>query len=318
MVTGATGYLDSVLVAVLADEGRDVRAVVRDEALARRILPAGVEIVVGDITDGAAMQRAAAGCAGVLHVAATVGGTPDEIRTANVDGARTVLAAARAAGVERFVFTGTGAALMDASGLIAEHPLAPPALTDAYSASKVEAEALVLAADGIYGVVASPVCIYGPSPRGPVSYNGLLRAAAAGDVREIVDAPVGWVLAEDAARGHLLALDHGERGKRYVLCGEVAGFGSVLHAYADAVGGRRVRLLPPGSDLGPDAGTFARRSEVYGRFPPVRVDDAQARALGFRPRGVAEGVALTARWCRLPDQPPNAPVPATPWDRRHR
>ena len=108
--------------------------------------------------------------------------------------------------------------------------------------------------------------------------------------------PVGWVLAEDAAAGHLLVLERGEPGRRYVLCGEVAPFGRVLRAFADLVGGRRVRTLPPGSELGADADTFARRSEVYGRFPPVRVDDRGARGLGFDPRGVDEGLALTARW----------------------
>jgi dihydroflavonol-4-reductase len=106
------------------------------------------------------------------------------------------------------------------------------------------------------------------------------------------------VLAEDAAQGHLLALERGEPGRRYVLCGEVAPFGRVLHTFADLVGGRRVRTVPPGSRLGPDAGTFARRSEVYGTFPPVRVDDAGARGLGFAPRGVDEGLALTASWIR--------------------
>ena len=42
----------------------------------------------------------------------------------------------------------------------------------------------------------------------------------------------------------------------------------------------------------------AHRSEVYGGFPPVRVDDRGARALGFAPRGVDEGLALTAEWLR--------------------
>ncbi len=64
------------------------------------------------------------------------------------------------------------------------------------------------------------------------------------------------------------------------------------------MGGRKVRVLPPGSTLGPEAGTFARRSEVYGGFPPVRVDDSGARALGFSPKGVEEGLAETAAWIR--------------------
>jgi dihydroflavonol-4-reductase len=296
-VTGGTGYLGSVVVAVLADEGRDVRVLARDEERARRLLPAGVEVIIGDVFDEDTLGRAVAGCSAVLHLAATVGGTPEEIRTANLDGARTVLSAARAAGVSRFVHTSTGAAIMDETGLVAEQPVAPPALTDPYSASKAAAEEMVLAAADIEPVVVSPASIYGPSPRGPESYNGLFRAAAAGEVPVVVDAPMAWVLAEDAARGHVLALDHGEPGRRYVLCGEVAPVGRVLHAYADAVGGRHVALLPPGSTLGPDASTFARRSEVYGMFPPVHVDDAGARGLGFAPRGVDEGIALTAAWC---------------------
>lgn len=297
LVTGGTGYLGSVVVAVLADEDREVRVLVRDEERARQVLPAGVEIVVGDVFDDDSLARATRGATAVLHLAASVGGTPEEIRTANVDGTVAVLAAARAAGVGRFVHTSTSAAIMDATGLVAERPVAPPALTDPYSASKVAAEELVLAADGIETVVVSPGSIYGPSPRGPMSYNGLFRAAAAGEVAAVVDAPMAWVFAEDTARGHLLALDHGVPGRRYVLCGEIAPFGQVLHSYADAVGGKRVTLLPPGSSLGPDASTFARRSEVYGKFPPVHVDDAGARGLGFAPRGIAEGIALTAAWC---------------------
>ena len=196
-----------------------------------------------------------------------------------------MLAAATAAGVERFVHTSSSAAVIDAAGLVAEQPLGPPALTDPYSTSKAAAERLVLdaAADGLPAMIVNPVGIYGPSPRGPQSYNSLLLAAARGEEAAVVDAEIGWVLAEDAAAGHLLALERGEPGRRYVLCGEVASFGRVLHGFADRVGGRRVPTLPPGSTLGPDAGTFARRSEVYGQFPPVRVDDAGARALGFRP-----------------------------------
>jgi dihydroflavonol-4-reductase len=140
------------------------------------------------------------------------------------------------------------------------------------------------------------VSVYGPSPQGPASYNALFLAAAKGEIDAVVDAHVGWVLAEDAAAGHLLALERGVPGARYVLCGEVAPFGRVLHTFARHVGGRMVRALPPGSSLGPEAGTFAVRSEVFGRFPAMRVDDTGARALGFAPTGIEEGLAATAAW----------------------
>ncbi|HZG89831.1 MAG TPA: NAD-dependent epimerase/dehydratase family protein [Pseudonocardia sp.] len=299
MVTGASGYLGSAVVGLAVREGRAVRAVVRDPDRAVGVLPAGVEVAVADLADPEALRAAARGCTGVLHVAGSVGGPADDVRRANVDGTRAVLAAAVAAGVPRFVLTSSSAAVIDATGLVAEEPVGPPALTDPYSTSKAAAEELVLAASGrgdIEAVVAAPVSIYGPSPRGPESYNSLFVAAALGTEPVVVDSTVGWILAEDAAAGHLLALDRGAAGRRYVLSGEVATFGRILHAFADLVGGRRVATLPPGAALGPEAGTFARRSEVYGRFPPVRVADAGARGLGLAPRRVADGIALTADW----------------------
>ncbi|HEV7789618.1 MAG TPA: NAD-dependent epimerase/dehydratase family protein [Pseudonocardia sp.] len=195
----------------------------------------------------------------------------------------------------------------DSTGLVSERATGSTALVDPYSTSKAEAERLVLAANGIENgtgagdaletAVLNPASIYGPSPAGPSSYNALFAAAARGEVAEVVDATVGWVLAEDVALGHLLAYRHGRGGQRYVLCGEIAGFGAVLHRYAELVGGpHRVRALPPGSSLGPDASTFASRSEVYGKLGPVRVDDTGARALGFEPAGLADGLARTAAW----------------------
>ena len=67
------------------------------------------------------------------------------------------------------MFTSSAAAVIDASGLVAERPVGPPALTDPYSVSKAAAEELVLAAagNGLAAVVVSPVSIYGPSPQGP-------------------------------------------------------------------------------------------------------------------------------------------------------
>jgi dihydroflavonol-4-reductase len=301
LVTGGTGFLGSVVVELLVRRGVEVRAVVRDPARARDVLPGGIDLATADLADPAdraALTRAARGCSGVLHLAGSVGHSAEETLRANVEGTRNVLAATVAAGVPRVVYTSSSAAILTVDGMVAEEPAGPPALTDAYSTSKARAEELVLAAaaEGLGATIVNPVNIYGPSPRGPLSYNGLFLAAARGEVAEVVDAEVGWVLAEDVAAGHLLALERGEPGRRYVLCGEVAPFGRVLHTFAGHLGGVRVRTLTPGSELPAGAGTFARRSEVYGRFPAVRIDDRGARALGFTPRGVDEGLALTAEW----------------------
>jgi NAD dependent epimerase/dehydratase family len=174
----------------------------------------------------------------------------------------------------------------------------PGRLTDSYSTSKAEAETLVLAAarEGLAAMMVNPVSLYGPSPLGPFSYNGLFLAATRGEVETVVDASVGWVLAEDAAAGHLLALERGEPGRRYVLCGEVATFGRMLCTFAGLVGGTQVHTVAPGSSPGADAGTFARRSEVFGsRSLQTPVPATPAEVAGTDPAAEAGELGKSER-----------------------
>ena len=304
LVTGATGFVGSAVAASLHERGHAVRAVVRDPSRAD-VLPAGVERVAADLADADSLARAMDGCEGVFHLAAAVGMPGPEARELNVGGTRRVVEAARRAGVRRLVHTSTSAAICvpdpDGPGcIVAEDAAGGAALTDPYSVTKAEAEAVVLdavAAGGLDAVVATVVNVYGPSPRGPRSYNQLFAAAARGDVAGIVDTRVGWTLAEDVAAGQLLAFTEGEAGRRYVLCGEIASFPEVLDTYCELAGSpHRARALPQGSELPADAPPFADRSVVYGHLGGYRVRDDGARALGAAPRGIAEGLALTARW----------------------
>ncbi|MFC5136874.1 NAD-dependent epimerase/dehydratase family protein [Actinomycetospora rhizophila] len=306
LVTGATGFVGSAVVAHLHEQGYAVRAMVRDPSRAD-VLPDGVERVAADLADADSLARAMDGCEGVFHLAAAVGMPGPEARELNVGGTRRVVEAVRRAGVRRLVHTSTSAAICvpdpDGPGcLVAEDAAGGTALTDTYSATKAEAETVVLdavAAGGLDAVVATVVNVYGPSPRGPLSYNQLFAAAARGEVEGIVDTRVGWTLAQDVAAGELLAFTDGEVGRRYVLCGQIASFPEVLDTYCELAGSpHRVRALPQGSELPPGAPPFADRSVVYGHLGGYRVRDDGARALGAAPRGIAEGLALTADFMR--------------------
>lgn len=138
---------------------------------------------------------------------------------------------------------------------------------------------------------------YGYSSRGPQSYNLLIRAACDGALKTVVDARVGWVLAEDVAKGHLLAYESGAAGKRYILCGEVATF-SIFLGEAKRLWGSNAALevMPPGSDLPADRHFFASRSEVYGKLGPVTIEDTNARAIGFTAAGIEAGLGATIPW----------------------
>lgn len=301
LVTGATGFLGSALVELLVREGLPVRALVRSPSKAA-ILPHAVERAPGDINDEDSLRRAMEGCEGVMHLAAAVGlFTLEQARELNLGGTRRMLEAARCAGVRRFVYTSSSAAIIDAAGFVSETAPNQTALTDTYSITKAEAEGLIFAAaaEGFDACIVNIVNGYGPCPAGPLSYNTALIAAARGEVAAVTDGRVGWVLAEDVARGHLLAYQRGEAGKRYLLCGEVMAFPDILERAAAIAGTpHQIGRLPAGTPVDPAAPFFYHRAASYGALGGVRIDDSQARALGFRPRGVEEGLQLTMPWLR--------------------
>ncbi len=299
-VTGGTGYLGSVLVESALARGVQVRALVRTAAKAA-VLAESVERVACEITDEDGLAAAMTGCDGVIHLAASLGMTPADSRAINVGGTRAILRAAARAGVGRVVYTSSSAAIIQQSGLVSETGPNATALVDIYSVTKCEAEGEVFAAAaaGQDACIVNVVNAYGASPVGPSSYNALFLAFVRGEIEAVVDAPVGWVVAQDVADAHLAALERGEAGKRYIVCGEVAPFSRVLNGFAERWGSeRRANALPPGSDLGRRAHGFARRSEVYGRLGPVQIDDAQARAIGMAPRGLNRGLDETVHWLK--------------------
>ena len=107
LVTGATGFVGWHVARRLIERGHRVRALVRPASKLREL---DAETVAGDLRDPASLERAAAGCGLVFHVAADYrlwARDPRELYRSNVDGTRNLLEAARKAGVERVVYTST-------------------------------------------------------------------------------------------------------------------------------------------------------------------------------------------------------------------
>ncbi len=110
-VTGGSGFLGGRLLETLVARGDDVLALARSDAAAKAVQAHGATAVRGDLDAIDTMQHAMSGCEVVFHSAAKVEewGEPAEFDRINVDGTRNVLAAARAAGVARFVHVSTEA-----------------------------------------------------------------------------------------------------------------------------------------------------------------------------------------------------------------
>ena len=157
LVTGASGFIGRRLVARLLRGGCSVGAFVRtprslDRSLAEQ---AGLTVVPGVVEDRAALERAAAGRDAIVHLAAVAGGVDEAaVHAVNVGGTENVLAAARASGVGRVVFTSTISA--------ARERLGP------YGATKRLAEECVRAA-GVPFVILRPSLVYGGSDVGLVA-----------------------------------------------------------------------------------------------------------------------------------------------------
>lgn len=103
LVTGGTGFIGPKVVHALRAHGRDVRALVRSTERGAKLASLGAELVSGDVTDPASLRAAAEGCTHVVHLVAIIKGRPTDFDRVMTQGTRSLIAAAKDAGVERFV-----------------------------------------------------------------------------------------------------------------------------------------------------------------------------------------------------------------------
>jgi nucleoside-diphosphate-sugar epimerase len=179
-VTGGSGFIGGALIRRLVAEGWDVHALVRSEASAQKVTALGAKAIAGDLADVPSMAVGAQYCEIAFHCAAHLGdwGTREEFERGNVQGTRNALAAARQAGLRRFVHVGTEAALLAGEPLVEVDERAPlrfdsPAL---YSSTKARAEEAVIEANhnGLETVVVRPRFVWG---RGDTTLLPLLTEA---------------------------------------------------------------------------------------------------------------------------------------------
>ncbi|MCH8894128.1 MAG: NAD-dependent epimerase/dehydratase family protein [Chloroflexi bacterium] len=224
LVTGATGFIGGNLARELWRRGDDVRALVRPDSNRLTIEDTGIVPVEGDILDRDSVDRAVQGCEAVFHVAAAYtfwSRDPAGVSRTNVEGTLNVLEAARQAGVSRTVYTSTvGTVGLPKEGLGDEDtPLDPKSLHGHYKRSKLQAEqeALALAAAGMPLVVVNPTTPVGPwdvkpTPTGKMVLDFLRRRIPA-----YLKTGMNLVDVADVVAGHILALEKGQAGERYIL-----------------------------------------------------------------------------------------------------
>jgi len=248
-VTGATGFLGSHVARVLAEQGAELRLLVRTTSDLRNIKDLNADRVVGDLRDSASIEKALSGCEVVFHVAADYrlwvrGRDSGEMYRSNVEGTRGLIEAARKQGVRRVVYTSSVATMGFTSttnkGSVAdeESPVSLAEMIGHYKRSKFMAEqaAVEAARSGVDVVIVNPTTPIGerdikPTPTGRIVLDFLKRKFPA-----YVETGLNLVDATECARGHVQALEKGRSGERYILGGENLTLKQILDRLAAITG----------------------------------------------------------------------------------
>jgi nucleoside-diphosphate-sugar epimerase len=314
LVTGASGFLGSHVAERLAQrDGVDLRLLLRPTSRLTFLDGIAYERTAGDVRDAASLARALEGVDAVVHLAGLVSAlTEAHYHEVNAAGTATLVEAARQAGVKRFVYVSSLAALgpsEDGAMPDTPRPVSP------YGRSKLAGEYPVLAArDAMSVAVVRPPVVYGERDRALIPFYRLAKLGFV-PVYGAGDRQLTWVHVHDAAEAIVAtALADGPSGAVYSISdGATHTWRSLVQAYARAIG-RNVRPVPTPPALYALAGYAGGLAQTILRKPlPLSPEEvtqmrqhawlcdhaAITRDLGWQPSiGIDEGFAQSYRWYR--------------------
>ncbi len=227
-ITGATGFVGSHVAHAYAAQGADLRLLTRKTSNLTGLEGLDAETIVGDLRQPEGLRSALIGCDALVHVAADYRlwvRDPDEMYAANVHGTRELLRLAREAGVPRVVYTSSVATMgFQKDGTIVDEatPVSLAEMIGHYKRSKyrAEEEAIKAARAGQHVMILNPTTPIGsndakPTPTGRIIVDFLNKNFPA-----YVDTGLNLVDVVEVARMHVVALERGTPGERYILGGE--------------------------------------------------------------------------------------------------
>jgi dihydroflavonol-4-reductase len=319
LVTGATGFVGAAIARALVAAGWQVRVLARPGADRRNVVQLPVEVATGDLLDAASLDQAVRECDALFHAAADyrLGVVdPEPLYRTNVEGTRNVLNAAWRAGTARIVYTSSVATIglpPDRSPGTERTPVALADMIGHYKRSKYLAEEQVrdFASSGMPVVIVNPSTPIGPGDVKPTPTGQIVLDTALGRMPAYVDTGLNIVHVDDVAAGHLLALERGRIGERYILGGENMKLREILAEISRLVGRRAPRIRMPHTALLPVAAVSEAFARLTGKstrvtFESVRMarkqmyfsSDKAVQELGYRWRSPVAAFEDALLWFR--------------------
>ena len=225
LVTGATGFVGAAVVRALIATGIDVRVLARRDSDFTNLQQFKLDGAYGDLRDKDSLRKALAGCQQLYHVAAHYAlwaRRSSIFYDVNVTGTKNLMEAARDVGTERIVYCSTIGAigLPPGGGLGTEDtPISLEQMAGHYKRSKylAEQEVLKLAKEGLPVVIVNPSAPVGEGDVKPTPTGQVIVDFMKGRMPAYIETGMNIVDVDDVAAGHLLAMQKGRIGQRYIL-----------------------------------------------------------------------------------------------------
>jgi nucleoside-diphosphate-sugar epimerase len=317
LLTGGNGHLGANLLRRLLSQGAGVRVLLRPGSDNSTVDGLDVEPTIGDLRDPSSLAAATKGIDAIYHCAAqvsTVVRGEQQLFANNVLGTRNLLRAALENGVRRVVVSGSLSAVGHRVDRPTDEtePFNPFERHLPYSVSKagVEHECLKAISEGLDVVTAISCAILGPNDFKPSRMGEVFTRYANGQLRAYVPGGFEFVAANDIAEGHVLAMQKGRTGQKYIISTQFMTFDDLFDLYKELTGRPKPHRLPRKvMAAAANVSDFVHRRFLPGRrqlLTPAairllgmgrRADITKARTeLGYQPTSIAEAVRDAYEW----------------------